>query len=51
MCEVRERVDSGKSLVSGLDYLVDDDVIYCDRRHKERKRTWGQGRCWEGRGN
>lgn len=41
MCEVRERVDFGKFLVFGLDYLVDDDVIYCDRRYKERKRIWG----------
>lgn len=39
MCGMREREESGKSLICGLDNLVDDDVIYYVRKHKRINKT------------
>lgn len=41
MCGVREREGSGKSLVSSLDNLVNNDVIHDDRKHKRETKPRG----------
>lgn len=39
MCAVRESEESDKSLVSGLDNLVDDGISYYDSKHKRRNKS------------